>query len=49
MMALLRRGSFPGWGAALVALCIVGFASDALAQALPKISLQVEDAQQGDR
>ena len=47
MMALLRRGSFPRWGAALVALCIVGFASDALAQALPKISLQVEDAQQG--
>ena len=46
-MALLRRGSFPRWGAALVALCIVGFASDALAQALPKISLQVEDAQQG--
>ena len=47
MMALLRRGAFPRWGAALVALCIVGFASDALAQALPKISLQVEDAQQG--
>ncbi|MGY8825773.1 MAG: flagellar type III secretion system pore protein FliP [Candidatus Latescibacterota bacterium] len=47
MSASLKRAACPRWIGVLIALCICGFAGDVLAQTLPKISLQVEDAQQG--
>jgi len=47
MSAPLKRATFSRWIGVLVALCICGFAGDVWAQTLPKISLQVEDAQQG--
>ena len=47
MNTLLRMERFPRWVGMLVFLCLATVCSDAQAQALPKISLQVEDAQQG--
>ena len=47
MNTLLRMERLPRWVGILVFLCVGAVCNDAQAQALPKISLQVEDAQEG--
>ena len=47
MRTLLRLGPLSRWMGALVFLCAIISAESAFAQGLPKISLQVEDAQEG--
>ena len=47
MKTLLRLGRFSRWMSVLVFLSVAFSGEDAFAQALPKISLQVEDAQEG--
>lgn len=47
MKTLLSLGRLPVWVPALIFACVAFSSELALAQALPKISLQVEDAQQG--
>ena len=47
MKTLLSLGRFSRWVSVLVFLSVALFGEDAFAQALPKISLQVEDAQEG--
>ena len=47
MRILLRLGPLSRWVGVLVFLCAIMSAESAFAQGLPKISLQVEDAQEG--